>query len=109
SPSWPSVLLLRAPTSALFAYTTLFRSALRVIDTHAIEGGEVRFAPVGLALQALDQLELALVGDGDVDFRSGDVFREGREHSFGVDRKSTRLNSSHVKMSYAFVCLKKKG
>src|SRR5690606_40573442 len=29
--------------------------------------------------------------------------------SFGKDRKSTRLNSSHVKISYAVFCLKKKG
>src|SRR5690606_40880717 len=30
------------------------------------------------------------------------------EHAFGRDRKSTRLNSSHVKISYAVFCLKKK-
>src|SRR5690554_7074497 len=29
-------------------------------------------------------------------------------HSFGIDRKSTRLNSSHVRISYAVFCLKKK-
>src|SRR5437870_11498729 len=33
---------------------------------------------------------------------------EGREHERGSDRKSTRLNSSHVAISYAVFCLKKK-
>src|SRR5690606_39519940 len=32
----------------------------------------------------------------------------GRDEAAGVDRKSTRLNSSHVKISYAVFCLKKK-
>src|SRR5438067_7480999 len=32
----------------------------------------------------------------------------GIEQSYGVDRKSTRLNSSHVSISYAVFCLKKK-
>src|SRR5207249_9978419 len=34
--------------------------------------------------------------------------RGRREHARGVDRKSTRLNSSHVSISYAVFCLKKK-
>src|SRR5690349_22420112 len=32
----------------------------------------------------------------------------GRRHALGADRKSTRLNSSHVEISYAVFCLKKK-
>src|SRR5690606_40884134 len=40
---------------------------------------------------------------------SGDgVSRAGCQAAPGVDRKSTRLNSSHVKISYAVFCLKKK-
>src|SRR5436309_14673206 len=34
--------------------------------------------------------------------------QERRDHLYGQDRKSTRLNSSHVKISYAVFCLKKK-
>src|SRR5690606_39673324 len=49
----------------------------------------------------LDQAHAGLAGDG----RGTEVSaRESR----GTDRKSTRLNSSHVKISYAVFCLKKK-
>src|SRR5437773_10858186 len=34
--------------------------------------------------------------------------RVGQEHACGLDRKSTRLNSSHITISYAVFCLKKK-
>src|SRR5436309_8233436 len=40
--------------------------------------------------------------------RGGRVVADGDEHRVRVDRKSTRLNSSHVKISYAVFCLKKK-
>src|SRR5699024_7680797 len=42
-------------------------------------------------------------------FRTEDVYVDYRRHLlFGRDRKSTRLNSSHVSISYAVFCLKKK-
>src|SRR5260221_7106650 len=69
----------RPPRSTLFPYTTLFRSDhLDVV--HAVALG------------------LFLVIDIDV--------VEGQLHA--VDRKSTRLNSSHTVISYAVFCLKKK-
>src|SRR5438477_11501868 len=68
----------RPPTSTLFPYTTLFRSPLPA-----------------LRRQRRQQ-------DAD---RSPGVTREPPE--FG-DRKSTRLNSSHMSISYAVFCLKKK-
>src|SRR2546426_6449888 len=68
----------RPPRSTLFPYTTLFRS--RVRDR----------SQVGLALGRLEGL-----------VRAG-----GREPT--GDRKSTRLNSSHLVISYAVFCLKKK-
>src|SRR5690606_41836135 len=46
-----------------------------------------------------------------VDHHFAHVMHRGpdqREHALGRDRKSTRLNSSHVKISYAVFCLKKK-
>src|SRR5439155_6982519 len=67
----------RPPTSTLFPYTTLFRSA---------------------ELYATYQRVLA--DSGALDF--GDLLLKSR------DRKSTRLNSSHVAISYAVFCLKKK-
>src|SRR5436309_7329073 len=71
----------RPPRSTLFPYTTLFRSR------------ELR----GLA----DQVLLAAGAAVLLPDRDGE--RERR-----ADRKSTRLNSSHVKISYAVFCLKKK-
>src|SRR5690349_21876438 len=79
-------MLRRPPRSTLFPYTTLFRS-------DAEQQGEDRRGP-------------ALAGRPDqsrADDRRGRVAGPGRE-----DRKSTRLNSSHVEISYAVFCLKKK-
>src|SRR3989442_7026212 len=73
------------PRSTLFPYTTLFRSKLPARDqTHhvrTVEDGD----PISVAVRHLP-----------------DRMREGE------DRKSTRLNSSHVRISYAVFCLKKK-
>src|SRR3712207_8074959 len=84
----------RPPRSTLFPYTTLFRSHRRlrpdVADAEA--AGRAGEAAVG------DQRHLvahALAVD-----RRGDA-----QH---LDRKSTRLNSSHANISYAVFCLKKK-
>src|SRR5690625_6416548 len=74
------------PRSTLFPYTTLFRSpGLRC----AIDGFRIGAAGV------------AGFGAGGGDFAARDAFASG-------DRKSTRLNSSHVAISYAVFCLKKK-
>src|SRR5690606_40673639 len=70
----------RPLTSTLFPYTTLFRSL---------------FEGTGVGDESLAGGLVAVVGAGDV---LGDL----------GDRKSTRLNSSHVKISYAVFCLKKK-
>src|SRR3712207_7736213 len=71
----------RPPRSTLFPYTTLFRSAA------------AQHVPDQLVAYGRDQ-------------------REGADRVAvvpqGVDRKSTRLNSSHANISYAVFCLKKK-
>src|SRR2546426_4836689 len=79
----------RPPRSTLFPYTTLFRSAAmrRRADDRASSVGT-----------------------------QGEGGKSGRHHSAGpagrtagpTDRKSTRLNSSHLVISYAVFCLKKK-
>src|SRR3989442_8476034 len=84
----------RPPRSTLFPYTTLFRSAERLnlrasafcddfferaTDVGDSERQVVQFLPFPVSGEKLDQ-----------------------------DRKSTRLNSSHVRISYAVFCLKKK-
>src|SRR2546426_7893449 len=74
----------RPPRSTLFPYTTLFRSHQR---TH------LEFKRHGLCDRCRDAVYDAL-------YRSE---IRGRE-----DRKSTRLNSSHLVISYAVFCLKKK-
>src|SRR2546426_2769339 len=86
----------RPPRSTLFPYTTLFRSTLR---TSPPESSSQRMRP-------------------------GRIFPEERDREHGAcppphrqrvairrrtgDRKSTRLNSSHLVISYAVFCLKKK-
>src|SRR2546426_9244334 len=84
----------RPPRSTLFPYTTLFRSRHR-----------------GLA--RLPDLPAAARGVGFDRERPRRADRERRElrrcqGARGRDRKSTRLNSSHLVISYAVFCLKKK-
>src|SRR5690349_23660366 len=69
----------RPPRSTLFPYTTLFRS-----------GGKHPVLAVGVPQPGSDQDVFRIAGNG------------------AEDRKSTRLNSSHVEISYAVFCLKKK-
>src|SRR3712207_6868120 len=86
------LMIRRPPRSTLFPYTTLFRSVLDV--DHRVAGEHAE----------LHGLLGALVDRGDVlarDATTGDVVDE-------LDRKSTRLNSSHANISYAVFCLKKK-
>src|SRR5436309_4616811 len=51
---------------------------------------------------------LALYGDALLAFRQGKIEESRQRSQAALDRKSTRLNSSHVKISYAVFCLKKK-
>src|SRR2546430_13349631 len=86
------LMIRRPPRSTLFPYTTLFRSIAlnappRGIRDALIDDGELR------SQRGHDRKD-ALV--------HADRWREPR-----VDRKSTRLNSSHSQISYAVFCLKK--
>src|SRR3712207_7637770 len=89
----------RPPRSTLFPYTTLFRSS-RV----AGHGRVLRFERIVLSLRNFGVLEEAA--------RVADLGRVGQfaapDAAHGLDRKSTRLNSSHANISYAVFCLKKK-
>src|SRR5690349_22774390 len=82
----------RPPRSTLFPYTTLFRSAELSFGVGDEQARGDRQAAVG-----------AGAGAGG---REGGVGRRFARR--GRDRKSTRLNSSHVEISYAVFCLKKK-
>src|SRR2546427_9060200 len=75
------LMIRRPPRSTLFPYTTLFRSQV----TSDVHGNSVA------ALSPKGTPRLMLAG-----------------HIDEIDRKSTRLNSSHSQISYAVFCLKKK-
>src|SRR5437870_10394468 len=89
------LLILRPPTSPLFPYTTLFRSSVGVAPA-VLETLEFPAALERVAAHAVGPLGAARVRQ-----RVPAVDPE-------TDRKSTRLNSSHVAISYAVFCLKKK-
>src|SRR5690349_23091700 len=78
----------RPPRSTLFPYTTLFRSKPRYIERDMNE----------LWTATADAIREAIALSG----------RPANDIQAISDRKSTRLNSSHVEISYAVFCLKKK-
>src|SRR5256885_7253427 len=82
----------RPPRSTLFPYTTLFRSELRLDGA----GSGDATHPSDLAIASFR---------ADRDLYCDPVLERAPEHP---DRKSTRLNSSHLVISYAVFCLKKK-
>src|SRR5256885_17270876 len=102
----------RPPRSTLFPYTTLSRS----VPDNGGEPLQLAYSPEPeQALETAGGIARALPLLGDVFWlAAGDVyapdfdfpFEAARE--FAADRKSTRLNSSHLVISYAVFCLKKK-
>src|SRR5258708_14573345 len=87
----------RPPRSTLFPYTTLFRSDGKFEETPAKVTGNDQFTASPGANEWFETVKL----NYGVDIQL---------HGFKpfVDRKSTRLNSSHQIISYAVFCLKKK-
>src|SRR2546430_8533939 len=88
----------RPPRSTLFPYTTLFRS--RGGDHGHAVGGGVRHR-----LFAVDVFSRVDGVDHDL---LVPMIGNGGDEAVDLDRKSTRLNSSHSQISYAVFCLKKK-
>src|SRR5256885_5047659 len=87
----------RPPRSTLFPYTTLFRSLLDILRSaaHPLTIHEILDRGSGLAMSSA--------------YRNLTVLEQaGLVHRVITDRKSTRLNSSHLVISYAVFCLKKK-
>src|SRR4051812_49678582 len=81
----------RPPRSTLFPYTTLFRSV------------EALWREWTVGLPGSPSIR-------ELDAKWGSQWRSGRQNELQwySDRKSTRLNSSHMSISYAVFCLKKK-
>src|SRR2546430_3904766 len=94
----------RPPRSTLFPYTTLFRSGVLGVAQVAdlAHGGQVDSRHPALA-----QLVLGAVAELDLDPAAVNEVQL-LLLVVKVDRKSTRLNSSHSQISYAVFCLKKK-
>src|SRR5258708_28161565 len=96
----------RPPRSTLFPYTTLFRSnpypwptLLKLMPvSHILFGTDFPFSSASEVAKGLRE-----VGLNPADLQSIE-----RDNALQLDRKSTRLNSSHQIISYAVFCLKKK-
>src|SRR5699024_12330069 len=93
------LLFRRSPVSTLFPYTTLFRSASGLVCTTG--KSYLGTMSTALATTGVDGLKVIISESAISSWY--DYYREN-----GLDRKSTRLNSSHVSISYAVFCLKKK-
>src|SRR5256885_12483708 len=91
----------RPPRSTLFPYTTLFRSEAAMLEASTSELGTVipNRAVNDLPLNGRNFTQLLTLTPGVTPVSTAQNKR---------DRKSTRLNSSHLVISYAVFCLKKK-
>src|SRR2546426_6178675 len=91
----------RPPRSTLFPYTTLFRSVGFRDTRKTVVTGVEMFKKLLDEGRAGDNVGLLLRGVEKDEVERGQVIAK-------PDRKSTRLNSSHLVISYAVFCLKKK-
>src|SRR5690606_40877723 len=101
-----SLLIPPPPRSSLFPYTTLFRSGDVALTLPAIRSVLDRHPEVSITLATRKAFIPFFNNIPGLTCIEADV--RGRHKGIPGDRKSTRLNSSHVKISYAVFCLKKK-
>src|SRR3712207_8258723 len=93
----------RPPRATLFPYTTLFRSVLaRVHGDRTVALRHAELVRVEVDGEHVERAERPR----ELHCRHAEPAHP--EHGHRLDRKSTRLNSSHANISYAVFCLKKK-
>src|SRR5256885_7346900 len=91
----------RPPKSTLFPYTTLFRSITSVNSGAATYAYDFRGHRYTKRISSATTQYIYFNGDVIAEYNQG-------AQVWSEDRKSTRLNSSHLVISYAVFCLKKK-
>src|SRR3712207_8200780 len=87
----------RPPRSTLFPYTTLFRSVRHWGTDYDWRKAEAKLNALPQFMTEIDGLDIHFIH-----------VRSRHANALPLDRKSTRLNSSHANISYAVFCLKKK-
>src|SRR5256885_10508150 len=105
------LMIRRPPRSTLFPYTTLFRSPVRCeaivrrVQQLFPGAGDTGRAQFWSGLRPATPSNVPLIGRSPI----ANLFLNTGHGTLGwTDRKSTRLNSSHLVISYAVFCLKKK-
>src|SRR3712207_7785734 len=112
----------RPPRSTLFPYTTLFRSYAAIVFDRGAKRPMVMLSRMGgMDVEEIAERDPTAIARLHVDPLVGFQDFHGRRLAFeagiasdvirpvgAIDRKSTRLNSSHANISYAVFCLKKK-
>src|SRR3712207_7098413 len=99
----------RPPRSTLFPYTTLFRSSIEYILIRDVNDQPARADLLAKVLRRRGNWGWVHVNLIPMNPTPGSRWTASRRQDENeLDRKSTRLNSSHANISYAVFCLKKK-
>src|SRR5207253_10249152 len=103
-----SIIIAPPPTSTLFPYTTLFRSVISQSPTAGASVAQASRVRLQVSKGPTPVAVPNVIGSS-FDTANSTLLAKGFAVSrTDVDRKSTRLNSSHVAISYAGFCLNKK-
>src|SRR5256885_12865631 len=97
----------RPPRSTLFPYTTLFRS-VRHENRSVVVAAQAPMRDFAHDFQTFDWIGPVAHDVAQAHNLIGALLLDVLKHGVQRDRKSTRLNSSHLVISYAVFCLKKK-